>query len=151
MIEDWIDNLAKTWAFAVNDFQTVRSIRIIESTDFPASINPAGDFPLAMTMPLGLSASYAASGSVLHWTGETQFHVAPNLENSAMPSLPKWYGKILTAAAGNITLNGKVTNFGIPDESDAIRLEALQYGNEAEHWGFTVRWFVTESARITVA
>lgn len=152
MIESWIDKLAAVWAFALDDFTTVQSIAIIEGAHYPKTINAAGKFPIALTMPTGLSPQYTASGTRLSWRGETQIYVTPNVDNSAMPSLPRWYGKILTAAAANITLDGTVTNFYIPDEPDAISLAVLQYNDEdAPHWGFVIRWFVTELAAVSVS
>jgi hypothetical protein len=63
-----------------------------------------------------------------------------------LPSLIHWYGYILRAAAAHVQLSGTVGNFVIMDRADAIEgpLE-LKYGNEASHWGFTVKWMVEET------
>lgn len=152
MIETWADTLCKVWGFACGDGRSVRSFNLVANADFPAAINPANDFPLALTIPSGMQAQYSAGGPRIGiWSGVTEFHVSPNLERSLMPSLVRWYGLILAAAAGNITLDGLVEHFWIPDQEDAISGPlGMQYGIEAEHWGFLVRWYVKEHLTLTV-
>lgn len=153
MIESWIDDLAAVWAFQVNTMQRVRSFKLIGHAEFPASIDPAQDFPLALTIPSGVMPEYSVGGPRFGiWNGITEFHVAPSVDKSLMPSLIKWYGLIWAAAAGNMKLNNKVELFMIPSQEDAISGPlALQYGNEAEHWGFIVRWSVKEHVTLTVS
>lgn len=155
MIEDWIDELCNVWAgIEPNDLVTVRSPRLVGDYDrFPSAIVPASDFPIALTIPDGLAPVYSVGGPrIAHYSGLTEFHVAPSCDKNLLPSLVKWYGLILSAAAGNMTLNGKVEHFFIPDTDKAIAGPmALQYGDETPHWGFVVQWVVKEHLTITVA
>lgn len=146
MIENWIDKLCNVWSFDAGNMRTVKSYRLIGDADrFPASIDPARDFPLALSIPSGVSPEYSLGGPCFGiWRGVTEFHVAPSVEKSLLPSLMKWYGKILNAAAGNMKLGGTVELF-LLDGEDAIEGPlALQYGNETPHWGYLVRWIVKE-------
>jgi len=153
MIESWIDTLVKVWEFDCGNGQMVRSYRLVEKAEFPTVIDPGRDFPLALTIPSGVRPEYSLGGPLLgFWNGITEFHVSPNLDKSLMPSLVRWYGKIVRAAAGSMTLGGLVEYFVIADQEDAVSGPiALQYGAEAEHWGFLVRWTVKERITLTVS
>ena len=157
MIESWIDELAKIWEISDRKFGTVRSIKLIERAEFPDSIDPAmlDTSPLALTVPGGMKPEYSFGGPILgYWNGVTEFHVAPDLNRSRIPSLLQWYGMIVRAAAANMKLNNTVDLFLIDDREDAITGPvALKYGNEAEHWGFIVHWKVQErlEADVTVS
>lgn len=148
MIETWIDNLAKVWEFNGPGFQMVRSYRLIERAEFPSAINPQGlDVnPIALTIPAAVQPKIAKGHKHLTWYGITEFHVAPDLDKSRLPSLIHWYGLILRAATSSVQLSGTVGNFVIVDRQDGIEgpLE-LQYGSEAKHWGFLVKWMVEET------
>jgi hypothetical protein len=148
MIETWIDNLAKVWEFNGPGFQMVRSFKLIENSDFPSAINPQDldKNPIALTIPAAIQPKYAMGHKHFTWYGVTEFHVAPDLERSRLPSLIHWYGLILRAAASHVQLNGTANNFVIVDRQDGILgpLE-LQYGDEAKHWGFIVNWMVEET------
>lgn len=147
MMENWIDDLARVWATITDQrFGSVRSYLLIERAEFPDSIDPADlDLhPIALTIPAGMSPTYSASLKEAFYTGVTEFHVAPDVLRSRLPALIPWYGKILRAAAANIKLGGKVHNFVISDEGITGPI-ALQYGNEAVHWGFVVSWRVKEN------
>lgn len=153
MITSWIDRLAAVWAFDCGNMQSVRSYKLLEKAEFPSVIDPARDFPLALTIPSGVKPEYSLGGPLLgYWNGITEFHVAPSTDKSLMPSLLKWYGLIIAAAAGSMTLGGAVEYFVIADQEDAVSGPiALQYGAEAEHWGFLVRWTVKERITLTVS
>lgn len=148
MIENWIDNLCKVWEFNGPGFQMVRSYRLIEKSEFPSAIDPKdlGVNPVALTIPASLQPMYAKGHKHFTWYGVTEFHVAPDLDRSRLPGLIYWYGLILRAAAGSVQLSGTVGNFVIIDRQDGIQGPmSLQYGSEAEHWGFLVRWMVEET------
>jgi len=147
MIESWIDTLCKVWEFSAPGFDAVRSHRLIEKSDFPSAINPVDldRNPVALTIPAAVQPMYSKGRKHLTWFGVTEFHVAPNLDRGRLPSLIPWYGLILRAAAANVQLGGIVENFVIVDRPDGIEGPlALKYGDEAAHWGFTVKWMVEE-------
>lgn len=146
MIEDWIDALCDVWMMDTGNLATVKSYRLIGDADrFPESVDPARDFPMALSIPSDMTPEYSFGGPLLgFYRGVTELHVAPNVSKAWLPSLMKWYGKILTAAAGNMTLGGRVELFLLDGENSIEGPLALQYGNESPHWGFLVRWRVKE-------
>lgn len=151
MIEDFIDTLCGVWAIDLGGFKTVRSYNLITNADFPTSINPAEleQSPIALTIPASVNPVYSKGYKKVVWYGVTEFHVAPDLEKSRLPSLMPWYGRILRAAALKVQLSGSnadISTFIIVDRTDGIQGPmSLQYGTEAEHWGFIVNWMVEES------
>ncbi|RPH74773.1 hypothetical protein EHM76_02950 [bacterium] len=125
----------------------VRSYKLIEKAEFPSAINPVDldTHPIALTIPAAVQPMYAMGRKHLTWFGVTEFHVAPDLDRGRMPSLVHWFSLILRAAAANVQLGGIVENFVIVDRPDGIEGPlALKYGDEAAHWGFTVKWMVEE-------
>lgn len=145
-LTDWIDTLCDKWAFDAGNGKTVLSFRLVNEPLLPASIDPSDQFPCAMTIPEGLAETGLDGVDI--FKGITQFHVAPNLEMSHIPSMMRWYKLIKDAAlAGGITLGGTVEHFFIENVNGPL---ALQYGNESPHWGFTVDWQVKKHEAITV-
>ncbi len=145
-LEHWIDALVAVFAIQVNSFTTVDSKKIMQGTDYPDKITPSEKTPIALTTFEGLDPIYTASGSTLQWTGHTELHVAANADARSLPNLPKWFGLILTAVAGSITLGGKVADFRVT----SIKKTVFQYNDEAPHWGFVVEWTVTEQVALNV-
>jgi hypothetical protein len=145
---EWIDELTKIWAFSDERFGTVRSYKVIEKAEFPLSIDPKdlATSPIAITLPAALRPEYSAGGPTIgFWRGITEFHVAPDVDKKRLPSIMRWYRLILAAAAGNMKLNGTCELFLLADIENAIDGPmGLQYGTEAEHWGFIVSWQVKE-------
>lgn len=153
----WLDELAKIWEFSDGSFNTVKSYRLLEKAEFPSAINPTDldRSPIALSMPSAMKPEYSAGGpAIAYWTGETEFHVAPDLDRGRLPALMLWYGMILNAAASHMKLNGTVELFLLADSETAIEGPlALQYGSEASHWGFTVQWQVKQriEGQITIS
>lgn len=153
MIESWIDNLAKVWEMSDGKFGTVISHRLVGSSDFPASIDPShlDTAPIALTIPAGIRAEYSLGGPRIgFYKGVTEFHVAPDIDKGRLPALLPWYGRILSAAAGNMKLSGTVEYFLLDQEESIVGPIALVYGSEAPHWGFLVNWVVKEHVTLTV-
>lgn len=150
MIEDWIDNLCAVWAFDLG-FKTVKSYNLMKITEFPDSIDPQeiAQTPIALTIPSSVQPVYSKGWKQMVWYGVTEFHVAPDVSKARLPELIPWYGRILRAAALKVQLSGttaEIASFLIVDRQDGIEGPmALQYGSEAEHWGFIVNWMVEES------
>ena len=148
MIEDWIDALCERWAFSDERFGTVRSYKLVGETSFPDSIDPAdlAMSPIALTIPAGMDVEYSEGGVRLgFYSGVTEFHVAPDLNRSRIPQLMPWYGRILEAAAGKMQLGVAGVEYFVIDRENGIQGPlSLQYGSEAQHWGFLVRWTVKE-------
>lgn len=151
MIEDWIDTLCDVWAITVNEFTVVRSYKLIQDTDFPDSIDPSEleNTPIALTRPGSVRPLYSKGRKQLTWYGVTEFHVAPDIDRGRISALLPWYERILQAAALKVQLSGataEISHFIISDRPDGIEGPiGLTFGNEAEHWGFVVRWEVQES------
>lgn len=153
----WLDELAKIWEFSDGNFGTVKSYRLVEKAEFPSSIDPADldRSPIALSMPSAMKPEYSQGGpTIAFWTGETEFHVAPDLDRGRLPALMQWYGMILNAATSHMKLNNTVELFLLADSENAIDGPlALQYGNESPHWGFTVQWQVKQhiESQVTIS
>jgi hypothetical protein len=147
LIELWIDDLCAVWEISGQGFQTVRSYKIIRKAEFPSAINAAelDVRPIALTIPAAMQPMYAMGRKHLTWFGVTEFHVCPDLDRGRLPALMPWYGRILRAAAAHVQLGGNVENFVIVDRPDGIEGPlSLKYGDEAQHWGFSVKWMVEQ-------
>lgn len=152
MIEDWIDDLCDVWrTVSAPGFQTMRSPYLIKRKEFPSAISPKDNFPIALTIPASLDPSYSVGGpKVAFYSGVTQFHLVPDLSMGHIPAMLPYYGSILRAAAANVLLGGKVADFMVNPSNGIIGPLAMQYGDEAEHWGFMVNWTVKEIITLTV-
>ena len=149
MIDDWIDNLCDVFRIDVPGFKSTQVPYLVKEQKFPATINPAEDFPIALVIPDGLNTMNYGVGSPKHgiWSGVTQIHVAPDLSMAWMPQLTLWYGRIWKAVSENQNpyLNGKVELFWVEPNDDSISGPlSLQYHDEVPHWGFLVQWKVKE-------
>lgn len=149
MIEDWIDSVCDIWKFDVPGFRTVKSPYLVKEKNFPAAVNPATDFPIALTIPAMVKPKISKGSKHITWYGQTDIHVAPDLSKAHLPGLLLFPGRILRAAALHVQLSGTTADVGgfiIMDQMDGIAGPvALKWGDEAEHWGFTVKWMVEES------
>jgi len=143
-IESWIDQIAK--AFEIDDGRggTVLSYRVFERAEFPESLS---DFPCALTYPTGVTSQYSVSGPAIDlWTGQTEFHITPNVDKSSFPQVIKYIARIRNAAAQNIRLNSTVEHFllRVTDVSIQGPVE-LRYGSDEPHLGLMVYWIVKEN------
>lgn len=151
MIEDWIDTLCEVWlSVDAPGFRTMKSPYLIKEKKFPSAISPKDDFPIALTIPAMLDPSYSVGLSEGFYTGVTQFHITPDLSMGHIPAMLPYYGKILRAAAANLKLSGLVHSFVINSGTGIVGPIAMQFGDEAEHWGFMVNWTVKEQIVLTV-
>jgi hypothetical protein len=150
MIETWIDAMQDVWAgISGTGFSLVRAPYLYKRAEFPIAIDPKtlAVEPLALTIPGEVEFKVSAGGpNEGFYQGVTEFHIAPSNDKSLLPSLLPWYGKIITAAAGNNKLGGLVHSFALQSRSDQITgpIE-LTYGDEAPHWGFLAYWEVKEN------
>jgi hypothetical protein len=158
MISDWIDAVQNVWAGIQGDgFDYVRAPLMVKKREYPSAIDAKdlGLHPIALSMVGETMFQYSMGGPNLgFYQGVTEFHVAPNLDRSAVPDLLKWSRLIVRAAAANMKLGGLVELFVLQERDDQINGPlALQYGDETEHWGFLVYWEVKEqlNTAITVA
>jgi len=151
MIEDWIDTLVDVWKFATPEGGTMKSPYIVKDKKFPASISPANDFPIALTIPAMVQPKYSKGSKHITWYGTTEFHIAPDLSRAHLPRLILYPSLILRAAAARVQLSGvpdgiDIGSFYITDDRDGIAGPvALQWGDESPHWCFVVKWIVEES------
>jgi len=147
MIESWIDTLAKVWG-EIDDGRgnLVWSPRIFEKDEFPDAL-PEIDRPIALSFITSTATSYSAGGPCYNvYTGFTEFHFPGGLSQRQRAQVMKFIGKIEVKAAANAALGGLVEHFlimreGQPSIQGPV---ALQYGEEAEHWGLVVNWEVKE-------
>lgn len=152
MIENWIDALCDVWATVeAPGFRRMKSPYLIKDQKFPAAISPKDDFPIALTIPAYNDLEYSAGGPKLgFFTGVTQFHLTPDLSMAHIPSMLPYYNRIWVAAAANLKLGGLVEHFIITKPNSITGPIALQWGDEAEHWGFLVNWEVKDKSNPSV-
>lgn len=152
MIIDWVDAMCDVWAgIDAPGFGRVKAPYLVKRAEFPASISPKDDFPIALTIPASVDLMYSTGGPLEgFYTGVTEFHLTPDLSKAHLPSLLMWYGKIWRAAAANMKLGGLVHSFMLTENNSIVGPLALKYGDEAEHWGFLVNWIVKETNNTTV-
>lgn len=152
MIQDWIDAISDVWmTIDTPGFGQVRAPYLVKKAEFPSAINSKDDFPIALTIPGRAGLQYSVGAPIEgFYSGVTEFHLTPDLNKAHVPSLLPWYGKIWIAAAANMRLGGLVHSFMLAEDDSIIGPIALQYGNEAEHWGLLVNWIVKETNNPTV-
>ena len=148
-LELWIDTLADL--FAVGDGKTgglIKSYRLFSLNEFPGAVT-SQMVPCAMSYVTGCRPEYSQGGGVeLHWTGQTDFHLTQDVKPANLPYILPFFGRIIAAAAANITLSGKVHNFVIADDEQALRLVSFMAGEPPveDHQGIVVRWLVKQIA-----
>jgi hypothetical protein len=150
MIEDWIDDLTRVWEVEDGKGGRVTSYRMFERDEFPENI-PL-DVPTALTFFDSVDLEYSQGGpSIALWRGTVEFNLAPDLDKRRIPGVLRYIKRILVAAAGSITLGGKVyqggrVNYFVLDPSTSIEMGVLRYGNAGtEHLGLVAKWIVKES------
>jgi hypothetical protein len=144
MIENWIDLIAAVWG-DVSDGKggTVRSYRMYEVAEFPASLS---EFPCAVSYPTKVVCEYGAGNSIDLWDGKTEFHLVPNIDRAHTPYLLQFFARIRDAAALHMTLGGVVDYFILRMEDKSIEGPVeLKWGGEEPHWGLVVYWRVKEN------
>lgn len=148
-VTDWIDEITRLWEVSDGKGGQVRSFRVFEKEEFPEALST---FPCAITYTEGVRDRYGQGVSVDLWRGVTEFHLTPDLNRRAFPNLMRFFARIRDAAAGNVTLNGKVSWFALRTEGgDSIEGPVkLQYGTENVHYGLVVRWEVKEMVMVAV-
>lgn len=150
-VENWIDAIARRWEISDGKGGTVRSFRVYEKAEFPEAITI---FPCALTYTTDVTPIYGASAIDREmWNGVTEFHLFEGVNKSNFPELMRYFNRIITAAAGDVTLGGLVSYFmirqeGGPGISGPV---VLQYGSESPHHGIVVNWVVKERQAILVA
>lgn len=144
MIEHWIDTLSAVWEVDTGRGGRVRSYRMVAVSEIPETLDPTA-FPVALPASVKLTdVEYSMGGpAYCIWKGMTEFHISPNCSKGELPYVFSYYAKIWRAAALNFKLGGLVEYF-VLDKGDTMQLAALQYGDEAEHWGLLVNWTVKE-------
>lgn len=148
MITDWLDEVTKIWG-SMTDTKgmQVKSYRVFEKAEMPEKISR---WPSAISyLPRVSVMTYGASGSTLVFNGVTELHVCPDVGKANYPAVMAFYDKILLAAAGHVTLGGKVAHF-LLSKTDPIVAGVLQYGTQAPGLGLVIRWEVKETAALVL-
>jgi hypothetical protein len=143
MIDDWVDALSKVWEVDDGRGGTVKSYRLFERDEFPETV-PL-DHATALTFVDSVDFEYSQGGPVIAvWRGTVEYNLAPDLDRKRIPYVLRFFERIMRAAAGNMTLGGKV-NYFVLDASGSLEMAILKYGNAgAEHLGIVAKWIVKE-------
>ena len=145
MIEDWIDEIAKTAGLVVGPGnRRVVSYQLFGKAEYPESLTV---FPAALTFVENVSLEYGLDGAGRNfWQGITEFHLTGDLNRKRLPEVLLYFGKIRDAFAGNMTLNGKVASFTLRGngESSIVGPVELAFGSEKTHFGLITYWKVKE-------
>jgi hypothetical protein len=119
----------------------LRSYWLSNKKEFPAAIT---EFPCAISYPTDLDEQYSEGGPAINlWKGTTQFHLVPNMDNSNLPDVVRFFGLVEKAAKAHMTLGGLV-NYFMLERPGSIKLARLQWAAEAPHYGLVVSWVVKE-------
>ena len=149
-IEDWIDDVVQV-AGSVKSHEKgiVRAYQVVSKAEFPESITVR---PCVLVYPTSVVFQLSAGMSKEIWRGVCEFYLFPNKNKSNIPTIVKYYRRIRDAFAGAVTLGGKVDHFCFAPGENSLEFSVLQYGDEAEGHGITVRWEVKAdvSSEVTV-
>lgn len=141
-VEVWIDTLAKVWEISDGKGGTVKSYRVFERDELPEDV-PL-DKATALSYIDDADVDYSKGGPcTVLWKGTTEFNLAPDLSKKHIPRILRYFKRIVVAAAANMKLSGKVSYFKLVPQN-SISLEALAYGQQAQHLGLVVRWTVKQ-------
>jgi hypothetical protein len=143
MIEDWIDTLVKVWEVDDGKGGQVTAYRLFERDEFPQNV-PL-DRPTALTFVDSVDFDYSQGGPVVAiWQGTVEFSLTPDFDRRRIPYVLRFFGRIMRAAAANMTLGGKV-NYFVLDASTSLEMALINYGNAGqEHLGIVGKWIVKE-------
>ena len=149
MIEAWIDALCAVWELDDGQGGQVRSYRLFERGEMPDAMS---DFPCAISYPLSARMVYGNGASYIIWRGRTELHLAPNILRSNYPEALRYFARILSAAAANATLGGKVSMFQLDQDGESVTGPvALSYGEQGEHMGLVINWIVKTNESVSVS
>jgi hypothetical protein len=143
MIQDWIDTLTKVWEVSDGEGGQVQAYRLFERDEFPENI-PL-DRPTALTFVDSVDFDYSTGGpAIAIWRGTVEFSLTPDNSKMRIPKVIMYFGRIMSAAAANMTLGGRV-NYMVIDPNSSIEMVVRSYGNAGqEHLGLVVKWIVKE-------
>jgi hypothetical protein len=146
-VETWLDELCRV--FAVSDGERpIRSFLVFERNELPESITPEMT-PCAVSYVTDLQLEYSTGGPTLFfWQGQTDLHLTRDVKTANVASIMKYYGRIVTAAAGNMKLNNLVEHFTIL-QGTAGSMQFVTYKHPItgadDHQGIVVRWMVKQN------
>lgn len=142
-VENWIDEVARlAGGIKAHNKGQVKAYLVFERAEIPETIS---EFPCAITYVQGLRAQYSMGGPCIDlWDGVTEFHLFPDIKKANLPEMVRYFGKIRTAWAGNMSLGGRVDHCVLKAEN-SIEMVQMVYGTEAEHHGLKVYWEVKEN------
>ena len=146
MIENWIDALAKVWEISDGKGGLVKSYRLFELAELPESLSV---YPCAITYPIQVD-THIGSASYDIWTGITEFHINPTVAKTGIADVLRYFSRIKTAAAANVTLGGLVSYFTLQETESIQGPLAMDYGEQAPGMGLIVRWIIKENEPVTV-
>jgi hypothetical protein len=142
----WLDALTSIWdGMNAGGGKQVKSFLVVRKNELPPAIT-VDMAPCAVSYTTSLHAQYSLGGPTkFYWEGETDFHLTPGVQVSNYALMLPMFGRIFAAAAANLQLGGKVKQFLIPDEKDAVQLFVFMNAeNKPDHQGIVVRWTVEQ-------
>ena len=146
MIESWIDALTRVWEIEDGRGGTVKSYRLFEAEELPEALSI---YPCAISYPTQMD-MHSGSAAYNLWQGVTEFHISPTVEKTAIADVLRYFARIRSAAAANVTLGGLVSYF-VLDESSSIQGPVhLEYGEQSPGMGLIVHWTVKENEPVVI-
>jgi hypothetical protein len=136
-VEYWGPALVSRWK-TIEDNKKV-SMRAFDFDKLPSAIK---DLPTALSIISEPMVPTYSEGQLCNafWKGRTQFYLSKDVSLTSYNYVQQFYRKITEAAAGTLTLNGKVELFTIGEISPAL----LKWGSELDYIGLVVPWEITE-------
>lgn len=140
-VKYWFNDICRLWGTITDDKGKRVESYLLERV--PESVTKA---PCAISFLTGdIDVSESLGGpSMVVYRGKTEFHLTLGLKRSDLPYVMSFPDKIIRAAAGALTLGGKVVSFRLA-QPGSIRLVQLTWGDEIEHYGIEVPWIVQEN------
>jgi hypothetical protein len=147
-VETWMDALCKTFNISDGGLGSVRSFLVFERNELPNAVS-AEMAPCAVSYVTDMQVEYSTGGpTIFYWYGETDFHLTKDVKIANVSSIMKYYGRIFSAAAGNMQLDGLVEHFTIlQNTSGAMQFVTFKHPvtGQDDHQGIIVKWFVKQN------
>lgn len=146
-VETWLDTLSKVFAVSDGGLGAVRSFLVFSVNQMPESIT-AEMAPCAVSYVTDMQVEYSEGGpTVFYWYGQTDMHLSKDVKTANVASIMKYFGRIFSACAKNMTLGGLVEHFTILQKTaNALQFVTFRHPvtNQDDHQGIIVRWYVKQ-------
>lgn len=140
-VEFWGPALVARWR-TIRDDKGV-ALLAYEFDKLPEAVTKVPCALSFISEPVDLSYSQGEVNMAI-WKGKTHFHLTLDVMKKSWNYVNTFYRKITEAAAGSVTLGGKVESFTLT-ATNSIGPALLNWGNVDDHFGLVAYWEVVEN------